>query len=521
MDFKLKRFNLITIFVVLFFINILQITAETLSDAAVLMEKKEYESAIKILNKVIKENEGYAIAHMYLAYSYMMVNKPDKAYENYKIADNISSTPDSMAGKQWALLVMGKYEESIAAGNEILKTEPDNYFARQRIADANMELKKYDAARTDYNKLIAKYGKNGDLLWKLGLCDYYTGDKEGAKKNFTEGAKLDPKHEGIKYSLNNFDSGGGTPYFDIMPEAASYTYHGSDFVGSGQRTGLNVAYAPNEDWHIRAGYTHDSAQNLNPTKGVVNYIIDPLNYLYFGSMRDPATQMLPYYTTGINSYYLYNLASASDYQINKAMGGVTYNNGSGLAFHFSPQSISSNSSYFNGANAVQAGVSITDGYTLSFSVASINMPFNKGMQGSVSLYIPFLEYFYSTSTITGQQMNVKTYETNIYSIRPPVTYTDTVTNSKSYGFFQQELGFASTHFNFAVGGRVGSARTPLIGENWIFTNFDLMSGGYANVGTTWGKLKLQIVYSHDKWKDSRGETPSSDQVKVIAIWRLQ
>ena len=141
MDFKKSR---IIIFLIFFIYLPSSIFSVTISDAASLMEKKEYQKSIEILDSLITDNPEYAIAHLYRGYAYMMLEKYENALSDYKKADEISSTVDSLLGIQWALLASGKNDESIEVGKKILEIDPNSYYGKQRIADAYLEKKEYE-----------------------------------------------------------------------------------------------------------------------------------------------------------------------------------------------------------------------------------------------------------------------------------------------------------------------------------------------------------------------------------------
>ena len=365
-----------------------------------------------------------------------------------------------------------------------------------------------------------QYGKNADLLWKIGLCEYYKGNKDEATKLFQEGSKLSPEHKGIQNSLSG---GSAYPYIAVIPEASAYGFKGSDYVGNGHKYGLGVSYSPNEDWNIRASAVNDVTQNLNSTKGVTNYIIDPINIAYlsdYGYLRFPSS--IPRYYTGsyTNLNNLSTLLSSPDYVTTKYTLGVSYKLSDSFSLHFSPQVLSSNTTLLNGGAAGQLGITYTDKFSLSVSGSAISAPNSKGGQGTVTFYYPFFEKFYSSSTITGQYMSVNSTNIVFLTLNPILTTTDTVKNSKGYGFFQQEFGYSSGFFYAGIGGRYGTARTPFMGENWIYTGFDLLYGGYGQIGVKSENFTFQIQYSHDKWLDSRNDRPSSDTVKLMLIWRI-
>lgn len=481
--------------------------------------KGDFNKTIELLTELIQKYPDSSMAYLYRGYAYMMTEKYDKALEDYKKADSIYSSVDSLAGIQWALLAMGKNDESIVAGEKVLAKEPNSYYAKQRIADAYLEKKEYPKALDRYKQMESQHGKNGDLLWRIGLCEYYMGNKEEATKRFEEGKKLSPDHKGIQSSL----SGADFPYFVVIPEASVYSFKGSDYVGNGYKYGLGVSYTPNADWNIRANVTSDTTQNLNSTKGVTDYLIDPLNLAYlssYGYLRNPSTIPSYYLGTYTNVSNLYSLISSTNYVTTKYALGVSYQLSDRFAIHFTPQGLSSNTTLLNNGAAGQLGISYTNNYTVALYGAGISAPNSKGGQGTVTFYYPFTENFYSSSTISGQSMAVKEYETVWLSISPLLTSTDTVKVSKNYGFFQQEIGYIWKYFYAGIGGRYGTARTPFMGENWIYTGFDMHSGGYGQIGFKSERLTAQLMVSHDQWLDSRNDRPTSNTAKLTIVWRF-
>ena len=481
--------------------------------------KQDYSKSIDLLDQLIEKYPDSVATYMYRGYAHMMNGSYDKALADYKKADSFYSTIDTLSGIQWALLAMGKNDESIAAGQKVLALDPNNYYAKQRIGDAYLEKKEYAKASENYKQLQAQYGKNADLLWKIGLCEYYAGNKDEATKLFQEGSKLSPEHKGIQNSLSG---GSAYPYFAVIPEYSGYSFKGSDFIGNGQKYGLGVTYSPNENWNIRASAIHDVTQNLSSSKGVTNYITDPINLAYlssYGYLAYPSS-IPSYYTSAINLYYLGNLITSQNYVTTKYAVGVSYKLSDRFSLNFTPQVLKSNTPYLNGGAAGQIGISYTNNFTISVSGAAISAPNSKGGQGTVTFYYPFLDKFYSSSTISGQSMSVAASDTYLLSTSPLYFGTDTYKKSKGYGFFQQEFGFALKYFYAGIGGRYGTARTPFMGENWIYTGFDLLYGGYGQIGIKTENLSIQLQFSHDKWLDSRNERPSSDTVKFMLIWRI-
>ncbi|TGN10867.1 tetratricopeptide repeat protein [Leptospira ilyithenensis] len=514
MDFKKQ---IIFVFLMIEIVFLPSLSAESITDAIQLMEKSEYQKSTFVLDTLVRQNPNDSVAWMYKGYANMMLGHYDFALTDYQTSYRIHPNLDSLSGIQWALLAMGKYKESIETGATILKDSPNNYYATLRTAEAYYTMQEYSEAYDHYNSLHKEHEKDGYSVWKKGLCEYYLGNIVESVSLFKEADKLLPNHPGIQYSITNTRL---TPFIAITPEAAGFQFRGSDFLGNGQKGGINITYSPNDDWNFRIGASTEQTQNLNSSTGVQNYLFDPLSLISYNQYKAalPQSTVRDYLILPLNLYYLDQLLSAKDYQTQKYSGGITYR----LSEHFytfaSTHVLQSNTSYLDGGTSTQAGISYTDYYTISFSGTGISHPTSKGGQTSLAFYIPFLDGFYSNSTATGQQMSVKDYETVYLSLNPLYTTYQTTKESKGYGFFQQELGYKGRYFFTGIGGRVGSARTPMMGEAWVYTGMDMLNGGYGFIGAKYKGMSAQVQYYRDYWLDSQNNKPVSDSVRLSLTW---
>lgn len=74
----------------------------------------------------------------------------------------------------------GKYEEAIAAYQEILVQYPDAYIINKNIGNAYFQMEKYDEAEAYYRKILDKEPQNSEILLLIGNCYANRGDKEQA-----------------------------------------------------------------------------------------------------------------------------------------------------------------------------------------------------------------------------------------------------------------------------------------------------------------------------------------------------
>ncbi len=493
-------------------LNVVSVFAQEKSN--IQLDKKKYYETIQNLDKAITIEPNSGILYLNRAYALMMIGSYEKALLDYNVAYEKTLAFDALVGIQWAEFSLEHYEKSILIGEQILDQVPNHYYVLYRMAEAYFFLKDYSKAYQFYGELIDSHGETGYLVWKKGLSAYYLENYIKADALFKRAYALEPSHPGIEYSYNNSKV---YPYFVINPEITSFQFKGSDFLGKGERAGINIGIGLDSDWSFRVGASRDVTQNLNSSKGVENYFFDPLAFVYYNYYRYTPANIGTYITQPINLYNVNNLLSEENYVTNKGSLGITYRLSEKYSLSTSGNYLSSNSKYLHGGGTGQIGIVYTNFYSMGFNLSAISHPQSKGGQGSYFFSIPFFEYFYSTSTITGQSMKVDSSEIQFYSLSPPSTYTENITRSRNYGFFQQEFGFNSKYFFTSLGGRVGKARNPLFGESWIYPGFDLLNGGYGRIGVRYSSFTLQVDVSRDFWLDSRNDRPVSDTIKLSLV----
>ncbi len=490
-----------------------------------------YQDAIVQLTQSIAKEPNSGLNYLNRAYAYMMIGAYDKALHDYEIAYEKTLAFEALLGIQWAAFSLKRYEKTIELGEEIIDREPNNYYALLRMAESYYELKEFKKSYTTYAALLDYHGEDSILIWKKGLAAFYAEDYIKADLNFKKAYSLSPNHPGIEYSYKNSKV---YPYFVVTPEYSSSNFRGSSFLGRGERAGINLSIGLNEDWNFRLGVSRDQTQNLNSSKGIENYVFDPLVISYGRAAMTRAPITYPTYLsylfgTASTVDSILNLSQSENYLTNRYSGGATYKLTEKISLYGSGNYLASNSSYLNAGHTSQLGVSFSNYYTVAFAASAINHPSSKGGQATLSFTMPFLDYFYTSSTLSGQAMSVlataeKAKEQWLIYYFIIDAFANTVLNNseigtkaRNYGYFQQEVGFNSKYFYSALGGRIGSARNPLFGESWIYPGFDLKNGAYGRIGLKWGAYSIQLDGSRDYWIDSRNDRPVSDNVKISIV----
>lgn len=134
--------------------------------AIALLEKKEYEPAVRVLKKVIQGSQNNSAPYINIAMAYVMLDKSDLAEENFKQA--LSINPEHpVAINEYALLLR-------RAG-------------------------RYDEARALYDRAVAKYPEYMPVRKNYGiLCELYMDDAPCALEQYEVYSEHNPEDEDVK-----------------------------------------------------------------------------------------------------------------------------------------------------------------------------------------------------------------------------------------------------------------------------------------------------------------------------------
>lgn len=500
------RTHLIT-FAILFLFG-LQINT-ILADS--IYQNKSHAEIIQLATKRIKEEPKDSQAFLFRAYSLASLGKWQEALQDYREADAMQPNLDTKMGLQWVYLTLGNYRQSIAIGETLHKSFPRNYFILYRLAEANLGQGWYSEAKTLYERILEYHGDNAYITWKIGICDYYQGKLFSAHRSFEKANEQIPTEPLFLNSLNNTKL---FPYFSLSLEGGSASFKGNDFIGNSNKSGLSFGFSPNSRWSAKGAVYREITENFNSTKGVSNYMLDPLSFAYYSYYQYTPSTLNIYVAQPLNSWNLYNLSSSPDYLTNRFQGSISYRFADKWYLSGSGTTLQSNFGILDKGGTGQVAITYQDKNTVSFATTRINHPTGRGNQASLTITLPFLDYFYSSHTITGQSMTIKENETLLVSVAPFSTTNVSEWNRKNFGFYMQEIGIQGENWGFGIGGRAGSSRTPMFGENWTYLGFVLKEGGFTSLSYKIQTFTVSLLYSRDYWLDSRNETSYSDSVKI-------
>jgi tetratricopeptide (TPR) repeat protein len=147
-----------------------EITDETfISLLGALAREKNTETVLKVTKRIADNYSGYAHAQ-YLYGS--LASRADLAEEALKYLDNalaIKDIPDAHALRAKMLLKQGKREQAVVSLKRAVLSKPENKQLRLAYARLLVDLKEYETARIEFEKLHLLAPDDPDLLYTLGL----------------------------------------------------------------------------------------------------------------------------------------------------------------------------------------------------------------------------------------------------------------------------------------------------------------------------------------------------------------
>ena len=148
-----------------------------------LLNKGQYEAALKSFQNILNGNElNYQVLN-YTAITYSMLKEYDKAIEMlYKAINSNPSLPNAFLNLAIILFEKGEREGSLNYYKKVIELDPDNTTAYYNYAVALEELNRYDEAIINYEKAIAKNENNFSAYYNWGTLNLLLGNyKDGWK----------------------------------------------------------------------------------------------------------------------------------------------------------------------------------------------------------------------------------------------------------------------------------------------------------------------------------------------------
>jgi tetratricopeptide (TPR) repeat protein len=175
------------------------------------MAAGDYQTGIRLYERIIEKDPSNALAYYYLGYAYGQTGNRSKEVLYYEKSISLGYKTDQIFHNLGeAYLELGQIDESIQAfkqGLAINSKSADNHFG---LAKALQETLNYDRAEEELLKTIRLEPKVIEFREFLGLFYVERGDLHKAAEQFEQILEIDPDHEGARAFLEQIVKG-GTP----------------------------------------------------------------------------------------------------------------------------------------------------------------------------------------------------------------------------------------------------------------------------------------------------------------------
>ena len=171
----------------------------------VLSREKNTETVLKVTRQIADSYSGYAYAHYLYGSLASRANRPEESLEYLDNALNIKDIPDAHAIRAKMLLKLGKREEALISLKRAVLTKPQNKQLRLAYARLLVDLKEYERARVEFEKLHLLAPDDPDLLYTLGLLSLESQRFDAAEKYLTRLLKLGQRIGESRYYLGRIN----------------------------------------------------------------------------------------------------------------------------------------------------------------------------------------------------------------------------------------------------------------------------------------------------------------------------
>ena len=168
--------------------------ADELNDRAVeLCLKNRHAEAVKLLRQAIGIDPKSTITRRNLGIALFILRDYDEAVDLLKQVRAQEAAPNAktLGFLGEALFAIGKSEESLAAFQKALETEPDNAINRYNYGSILQELKQYERALKEYDRAVALDPRMAKAFNNRGITHCLLGNHQKAVPDLRKALSLD------------------------------------------------------------------------------------------------------------------------------------------------------------------------------------------------------------------------------------------------------------------------------------------------------------------------------------------
>lgn len=171
----------------------------------VLAREKNTDTVLKVTRRIADNYSGYAYAHYLYGSLASRSNLPQESLDYLDNALEIKDIPDAHAIRAKMLLKLGKREEAVISLKRAVLSKPQNKQLRLAYARLLVDLKEYERARVEFEKLHMIAPDDPDLLYTLGLLSLESQRFDAAEKYLSKLLKLGQRTGESRYYLGRIN----------------------------------------------------------------------------------------------------------------------------------------------------------------------------------------------------------------------------------------------------------------------------------------------------------------------------
>ncbi len=158
--------------------------------------------ALAALDGLSPTDRGAYLAQLRRAWLLYSAGQFDESVAAYRAAAQGSPRAvEPRVGELLPLLALRRWREAEQRAQEVLRLDADNYLATRRLALALYNLGRFDRAQETYERVLAQYPGDLEMLTGVGWCELQRGHRPAAATAFRAVLAVSPDDAGAAAGL--------------------------------------------------------------------------------------------------------------------------------------------------------------------------------------------------------------------------------------------------------------------------------------------------------------------------------
>lgn len=158
--------------------------------------------ALAALDGLSPSDRGAYLAQLRRAWLLYSAGQFDESVAAYRAAAQGSPRAvEPRVGELLPLLALRRWREAEQRAQEVLRLDADNYLATRRLALALYNLGRFDRAQEAYERVLAQYPGDLEMLTGVGWCELQRGHRPAAATAFRAVLAVSPDDAGAAAGL--------------------------------------------------------------------------------------------------------------------------------------------------------------------------------------------------------------------------------------------------------------------------------------------------------------------------------